>query len=122
MRNSSWRSRARYGIVSTALLLSAPLAAFALDPLHPLGKTTLSVIAGRLIGALLSFTGTLALVVFIWSGFAWMMAGGAPEKIKSAKQNMVYATIGLIVCFSSFTVLNYFFNNILVQTLRPTGS
>ncbi len=105
------------GAVTSVALLTAPLSVLALDPLHPLGRTTLSVIAGRLIGAFLSLSGTLALLVFIWSGFSWMAAGGAPEKIKAAKQNMVYATMGLIVCFSSFTVLDYLFGHVLTASL-----
>ena len=43
----------------SALLFAAPYVALAVDPLHPLGKTTIETVIGRMIGVLLSLLGQL---------------------------------------------------------------
>ena len=49
------------------------------------------------------FYGLLSLVsvLTIWGGFTIVTAGGDAEKIKSGKDFVVYATVGLIVAFLS---------------------
>lgn len=98
----------RLAIAALAILPSAALAAA--DPTHPLGQTTLQEVIGRLLGVVLGYTGILTLVVFIWSGFSWMIAAGNADKIKLAKRNMIYAVSGMVVCFGSYAILRFVFN------------
>ncbi len=110
MRNSTIRRSSLYTVISSTAILAVPFVALAVDPLHPLGSTTIETVIGRLIGAVISLLGVLALVVFIWSGFSWMISAGSADKIKVAKKNMVYAVTGLIVCFSSYAILKFVLN------------
>jgi len=66
-----------------------------------------NTIIGNLIKILLGIVGSIALALFIYSGFNWMTAQGNPEKIKNSQQTMLWAAIGLLVIFGSYTVLNF---------------
>ena len=39
----------------------------------------------------------IAGIFFVWSGFLYMSSGGDPEKVKNAKNKLIYAAIGLAV-------------------------
>ncbi|MFA4833688.1 MAG: pilin [Patescibacteria group bacterium] len=73
------------------------------------------VLIGRIINAILSVVGSLALMMFIYGGFTWMMAGGNSEKVEKGKGILVWATIGLIVIFTSYALVNFVLTNVLKQ-------
>ncbi len=79
------------------------LAATALT--NPLGQTSIPKIIGNIVKALLGLSGALALFVFVWSGVLMIIAAGNPEKIKKAKDSLIWATIGLVVIFTSYTLV-----------------
>jgi hypothetical protein len=113
------RSRATPWVA--AALLSLPQFCMAVDPLHPLGNTTIELIVGRVISVILGVLGSISLVMFVWGGITWMTAQGNDEKIKKAKNTIVYATLGLIIAFSAFGILNVFFDQLLKPAVkRPT--
>jgi len=72
---------------------------------NPLGSTDLRVVIGYIIKALLGLSGAIALFVFVWSGIMMMLAAGSPEKIKTAKNSLTWATIGLVVIFTAYTLV-----------------
>ena len=72
---------------------------------NPLGSSDLRVVIGYLIKAMLGLSGALALFVFVWSGVMMMVAAGNPEKIKKAKESLTWATIGLVVIFTAYTLV-----------------
>ncbi|HSD12073.1 MAG TPA: pilin [Patescibacteria group bacterium] len=97
--------------------------AFSGDPLHPLGSdTTVELIVGRVITVILGLLGSLSLVMFIFGGLTWMTAQGNEEKIKKAKNTIVYAVLGLIIAFGAYEILRVFFNELLAPALRTTPS
>lgn len=101
-----------------AALALLPLAAGAVDPLHPLGAVTLQQVIGRVIQLLLGFLGSLSLLMFIYGGFVWMTAAGNDEKIKKAKNIIVYSALGLIVAFSSFAILRFLLSDVFRGAIR----
>lgn len=94
--------------LATASLLLAvvPATAYAQAVLNdPLGNVPITTIIGRVIKALLGLSGAVALLVFVWSGILMILAGGNPERIKKAKDSLVWATIGLVVIFTAYTLV-----------------
>ncbi len=73
----------------------------------PLGKTTPQALIGKIIKAVLGIVGSLALVMFIYGGFTWMLAGGNAEKVTKGRNILVWATIGLVVIFSSYALVKF---------------
>ncbi len=73
---------------------------------NPLGSNDIRVIIGYIIRAALGFSGTLALVMVIWGGFLWLTSNGNAEKIDKGKSVLMWATIGLVVLFFAYTIVN----------------
>lgn len=116
------RERLAYKVmpwVSAALLMTPQvILAASGDPLHPLGNTTLQAIIGRIVSVILGILGSVSLLMFVYGGIVWMTAAGNDEKIKKAKNTIVYAIFGLIIAFASFGILNVFFEQVLKPTVK----
>ncbi|HNX11270.1 MAG TPA: pilin [bacterium] len=80
---------------------------------NPLGGATIPVFIGRVINAVLGVIGTLALVMFIYGGFLWMMAGGNEQQVSKGKQILLWSTLGLVIIFSSYAIVRFVFSGIL---------
>ena len=96
----------RHLFVATAFLLVWPASALAAVLSNPLGTTSIQVIIGRLIRAMLSISGSIALLMFIWGGFLWLISAGEPEKVKKGKDAMKWATFGLVVIVGAYMIVN----------------
>lgn len=62
---------------------------------------TVQQIIGSAIKVFLGIVGSVALVMFFYGGYLWLISGGSSDRIKKGKETLVWATIGLIVIFSS---------------------
>ncbi len=83
---------------------------------NPLGTTDIRVILGYLIQAALGVSGSIALVFFVWGGFLWLTSQGNTEKIKQGRQTLVWATIGLAVIFSAYSLTNAVLSSLLTTS------
>ena len=66
-----------------------------------------SQLVGRIIKAALGIIGTIALIVFLYSGIMWMMAGDNSQTLTKAKQSMIWAALGLFAIFASYMIITY---------------
>lgn len=48
----------------------------------------------------------LALFFLVWGGIQWITSGGDKTKIQDARKKMMYAIIGLIICFLAFFIVS----------------
>ncbi|OGY91823.1 MAG: hypothetical protein A3H70_04940 [Candidatus Komeilibacteria bacterium RIFCSPLOWO2_02_FULL_48_11] len=86
-------------------------------PLNPLGNTAGGApeLYGRVIRGLLGFAGVGALLFFVWGGIVMLTSRGNAEKLKQARDTMVWAALGLLVCFSSYIILRFVLQSILAR-------
>jgi len=103
----------KYLFITIALILP-PLQALAqANPadhaLNPIGDASGGgpAIYGRVIKGFLGIVGVAGLFFFIIGGFILLTSRGNPEKIKSGKDTLVWAIIGLFVAFSSYILLRF---------------
>ncbi len=75
--------------------------------LNPLGTDDIRVIIGKVIRAVLGVVGSLALLMFIYGGGLWLTSGGESEKIKKGMDTVLWATIGLVVIFAAYALVNF---------------
>jgi len=73
----------------------------------PIGEVTGPELIGRIIKAVLGVVGALALAMFVFGGFTWLTSGGSPDKIKKGKDILMWAVIGLIIIFTSYTLVDF---------------
>jgi len=76
---------------------------------NPTGVATVPTLISNIIKAVLGIVGAVALFMFVWGGFTWLTSGGNPDKIKTGKDVLVWATIGLLVIFASYTLVETIF-------------
>ena len=69
--------------------------------------TTPNQLIGQIINGVLGIVGSLALVMFIYGGFVWMLAAGSNEKVQKGKDILIWATLGLVVIFSAYAVVKF---------------
>lgn len=50
----------------------------------------------------------LAFGFLIYGGLNWVMSEGDKTKVESARRTIMYAVIGLLICFLSFFIIQFF--------------
>lgn len=61
----------------------------------------------KLINGLLSVLGAIAVIVIVIGGIRYVTSDGDPGKIKSAKDVILYAVVGLIIAILSYAIVNF---------------
>jgi hypothetical protein len=81
---------------------------------NPLGNNNTSVpkLIGQIIKVALSIVGSLALVMFVYGGFTWMLAAGNEQAITKGKNILSWAAIGLVVIFASYSAVSFVIESI----------
>ena len=51
--------------------------------------------------------GSIAVIIIIMAGFQYVLSQGNPEKTSKAKNTILYAVIGLVVCVSGVTIVSF---------------
>ena len=77
----------------------------------PMGGTTVPALIGRLITVAFPLVGSLFLIMFIWSGFQWLTAGGDPKKVQSAVTTMRNAVIGIAIVVGAYMIVSFLLNS-----------
>jgi hypothetical protein len=105
------------GVLATLLPLTAAAIAFP----DPFAGRSVQVIIGDAIRVVLGISGSIALLMFLYGGFTWMTAGGAPEKIETAKNTLTWAGLGLAVIFGSYVLVNFVIRGLQQGGEAPTS-
>ena len=79
----------------------------------PIGVTSIPALIGQVINVALGLVGSLALLMFIYGGFIWMLSHGNPQLVQKGKQVLVWATIGIITIFTSYTLVKFIMQNVI---------
>jgi hypothetical protein len=74
---------------------------------NPLGTDNPNILVGNIINFILGFVGTIALVLFIYGGFTWMLSAGSTDKVKKGKNIIIWAVIGLFVVFAAYILVRF---------------
>lgn len=74
---------------------------------NPLGITSVPGLIGRVINGVLTVVGSLALLMFIYGGFTWMLSGGNFTAVERGKNILIWASLGLVVIFISYALVNF---------------
>lgn len=79
---------------------------------NPLGSnsTNLPGLIGRAIKVVLGVIGAVALLMFVFAGILWITSAGKDKQVEQAQGILKNATIGLLLIFFSYTIINAFLN------------
>ena len=56
--------------------------------------------------------GAIAVLIMVLAGLRYITAGGDPQKIQSAKNEVKYALIGLVIAATAAAAVNYVINRL----------
>lgn len=65
---------------------------------------------------ILGIVGALALLMFVWGGFQWLMSAGEEERVKAGTTTLRNALIGLLIVFSSWIGVNFIVSTLTGKT------
>lgn len=88
------------------------LGSITLSPKDAAGKRYISIPwIAQLIEAIYNYAigiaGLIAVIMLMYGGFTWILSGGDPSRISSAKESIKSAVLGLVLVMSSYTILNF---------------
>ncbi len=69
------------------------------------GGTALGKLIGSLVGGLLIAAFLLAFVYIIVGGFTWITAGGDKTRLEAARNQIINATMGIIIVAASWAIM-----------------
>lgn len=98
-----------YSLIGLAIVgLSLVISNFAVDIINKAdsGEDIRDPIVS-LLNTIIGILGTVAVIFIVKGGFTYMTSTGDPGKIKKAKDTILYACIGLIVCALAFVIVNW---------------
>lgn len=67
-------------------------------------KTDASTLLGNVLDITYFFAGTVAVLVIIGAGLMYVTSTGDPGRIKTAKNAIIYAVVGLIAVMLAFVI------------------
>ncbi len=73
-------------------------------------------IAATIIRVALGFLGIIAVILILFAGFKWMMAGGNEDQVADAKKMLVAGIIGLLIIVSAFALANFVLRSLINAT------
>lgn len=76
------------------------------------GFTTPQELIGKVINVLLSFLGSIALGLYIWSGVLWTTAAGNSERVETSKKIIIWTTAGVVAILSSYVLVKFIFSTL----------
>jgi len=77
---------------------------------NPIGPSSVSGVIGKIIQIFLGIIGTISLIMFIYGGFLMLTSAGRAGQIKTGQQTLVWASIGILVVFTSYAILKFVFS------------
>lgn len=80
-------------------------------------ETSLENRAIGITNAIIAILGILATIIIIYGGFQYMTSAGDSSKTKKAKDTILYAAIGLIICALAAAIVNF----VIRTTDEPLG-
>lgn len=77
------------------------------------GSDDLPNVIVNILNGIIGVAGFIAVIWIIIGGVSYMTSSGDPSKTKKARDTILYACIGLIICVLSFVIVNFVILNIL---------
>ena len=74
-------------------------------------ETSLENRAIGITNAIIAILGILATIIIIYGGFQYMTSAGDSSKTKKAKDIILYAVIGLVICALAAAIVNFVINS-----------
>lgn len=72
-----------------------------------LPKLDIATIVGKMIYILISSVGIVFVIIIIYAGIIYLMAGGEPDKTKKAKNMITQGVVGIVLMISAYAITSF---------------
>lgn len=79
------------------------------------------VVVLLVIRAALMFLGTVAVIMFIYAGYKFVMSHGDPKQAETARKTITYAIVGLLIVIFSFFIISLISSLTGVSCIKQIG-
>ena len=76
----------------------------------------------KITNTILYIVGIVAVIMLIVGGIKYVISGGDGKKVTDAKNTVLYAIIGLVVCFLAFAIVNFVISALPSSTDTDTNT
>lgn len=83
----------------------------ALSALNQFPGASPQILLGRAVRVATGIMGSIALIMFIYAGIIWMIAGGNADRQRRAMNIMLWTALALAVILTSYAIVSYFLGN-----------
>ena len=66
----------------------------------------------QITNTIIYIVGSIAVIMLIIGGIKYVISGGDAKKVTDAKNTVLYAIIGLVICFFSYAIVNFVINSL----------
>jgi uncharacterized membrane protein YidH (DUF202 family) len=56
---------------------------------------------------ILAVAGAVAMLIIVIAGFRYTISQGDPQAVNKAKNTIIYAAIGLVICVTAFSIVTF---------------
>ena len=74
---------------------------------NPLNTASVPELIANILKTVVGTVGAFALLIFVYGGFLWLTSAGDAGKVQQGKDAMKWALIGLVIVFSSYTLVSF---------------
>ncbi|MBI4121960.1 MAG: hypothetical protein HY461_01375 [Parcubacteria group bacterium] len=78
---------------------------------------TTGVVIGRIVTTVLSFTGLIAFIIFLYGGYLWLTARGNDDQVAEAKKYLTNGSLGVVIIILAWSA-SYFITLSLYRSAR----
>ncbi len=76
------------------------------------GDTDLQVTVQNVLSVVFALVGIIAVIMVVIGGVNYMTSQGDPEKIKKAKNTIMFGIIGLVIALLAFAIVSFVLNGL----------
>lgn len=105
-------------ISSTATNLYAQAPCFGsacIDGLNPTNQSDLLAFIQTALNTVIGLAALIAVGFLVYSGIQYILAAGDENKVDKATKGIMYAIVGLVICFISVLIVNFVLTAFLGQ-------
>ena len=103
-------------VMTVGMLVYSTASAYAVEiplPENLTQDSDLIAFIHRVINLAIGLAGLIAVVLLVYNGIQYILSSGDEAKVDKATKGIIYAIVGLVICFLSVLIVNFIINNVI---------
>src|SRR3989339_2176262 len=84
-----------------------------------LSNQSVGLLLGKGISTLITISGIVLVVYFLWGGYLYLLSQGEQTKVSDAKKTMSHAVIGIVIVLASYAIAQFVLERLSQAVVTP---